>query len=64
MMRIAFIIALASLVSVAQSQERIARLDNSVRVEYHYAYTSDFTYDSGSFDLGHTTSHALVLSGA
>jgi len=63
MIRIAIIVALLTVVSVTQGQERIANLDNFVRVEYHYAYTSDFEYDSAVFDGGHTTSHALVLSG-
>ena len=56
-------VALLTVVAVAQGQERIANLDNSVRVEYHYAYTGDFIYDSGDFDGGSTISHALVLSG-
>lgn len=63
MMRIAPVVALACVASVAQGEERVARLDNSVRVEYHYAYTGDYVYDSGDFDGGPTTSHALVLSG-
>ena len=63
MMRVAVLVALLTVVSVAQGQESIEHLGHSVRLEYHYAYTSDYKYDSGSFDGGNTTSHALVLSG-
>ena len=63
MMRIVQIVVLLTVASVAQTQERIANLDNSIRVEYHYAYTGDFIYDTADFDAGNTTSHALVLSG-
>ena len=64
MVRIAVTVTLLAVVSVAQGQERVASLGHSVRVEYHYAYTSDFVYDSENFAGGNTTSHALVLSGA
>ena len=63
MMRIAVSVVLLTVVSVVHGQDRIANLDNSIRVEYHYADTGDFIYDSGDFDGGSTTSHALVLSG-
>lgn len=63
MMRSVVIVALLTVVSVAQGQERNGSRGHSVRVEYHYAYTSDYVYDTGSFDGGNVTSHALVLSG-
>ena len=63
MMRIAVTVLLLTVFSVAPGQERTASLGHSVRVEYHYAYTSDFVYDSAVFEGGNTTSHALVLSG-
>ena len=64
MMRIAVILALLTAVSVAQGQDNNADLGHSIRVEYQYAYTSDYVYGGGSFAGGNVTSHALVLSGA
>lgn len=49
--------------SAAPGQEHFLSLDKSIRVEYHYAYTSDFEYDSAVFDGGTTTSHAVVFAG-
>lgn len=64
MVRTTVSVALLTIASVGHGQEPVASMDNSVRVEYHYAYTGDFVYDTGDFDVGATTSHALVLSAA
>lgn len=62
-MRFVLFVAMLTVSSIAQGQERIAHLENSVRVEYQYVHTSDFEDNIGPFDIGETDTHALLLSG-
>lgn len=63
-LRIALAAAVFAATPVAAAQERIADFDNSVRLEYLYAHTGDFTSaDWGSANVGTTDTHVLLLSG-
>ena len=63
MFRIVLAAVLVIAVSVASAQERIAGFDNSVRLEYWYVSTGEFKDDYGSYDIGTTDTHVLLLSG-
>ena len=62
-MRVALFVVLLIAIPAAQGQERIANLENSIRVEYQYFHTSDFYDSEGRGDIGETDSHVLLLSG-
>jgi hypothetical protein len=62
--RISVVAALTALSALASAQERIADLDNSIRVEYQYARASDYrTEDGTAVPVGDNDTHVLLLSG-
>ena len=63
MFRVVLVSALLIGLSVAEAQEQTAGLENSIRLDYYYVHTADFTSDVLTYDAGTTDSHALQLSG-
>lgn len=49
--------------SVASAQEHISDYDDSVRIEYQYARSSQYNTTEGPVDTGRTDTHVLLLSG-
>ena len=62
MFRIALASALLTVMSVTEAQESSADVDNSIRLDYHYVNTGDFTSDALTYDAGTTDTHAIQLS--
>ena len=57
------VIVLLALTPPLAAQERIADYDDSIRLEYNYSQTSQFTSDElGTADVGTTDTHAIVAS--
>jgi hypothetical protein len=63
MYRIALASVLLIVISITEAQEREADFDDSLRFDYYYIHTGDFTSDALTFDGGTTDTHALQLSG-
>lgn len=63
MFRVALASVLLTVLSVTEAQEHTADFDDSIRLDYHYVNTADFTSDALTFDAGTTDSHAIQLSG-
>jgi hypothetical protein len=63
MFRVALASALLTVITVTEAQERDAELDNSIRLDYYYVHTADFTSDTLTYDAGTTDMHALQLTG-
>jgi hypothetical protein len=64
MLRIALTTVSLLLVTAASAQERIADLNNSIRLEYQYSRASQYRTDDGTaLPVGDNDTHVLVLSG-
>jgi hypothetical protein len=63
MFRVALVSALLTVMSVTEAQESKPDFDDSIRLDYYYVHTADFTSDALTFDAGTTDSHAIQLSG-
>ena len=63
MFRVALACVFLTVMPVTEAQERTADFDDSIRLDYHYVHTADFTSDTLTFDSGTTDSHAIQLSG-
>jgi hypothetical protein len=61
--RTVFCTAVLAVTPVALAQERIADLDNSIRVEYQFIHTGDLDSGIGPLDIGETDAHVVLLSG-
>lgn len=60
--RAVFCTAVLAVMPAASAQERIADLDNSLRVEYQFIHTGDLDSGIGPLDIGETDAHVLLLS--
>lgn len=54
---------LVAVAPAVAAQERIGDFDDSIRLEYNYTQTSQFTGADFTADVGTTDTHAMVLSG-
>ena len=63
MLRVEFLISSLLVACVANAQEHISDYDDSVRVEYQHARTSQYSTGTETVDFGESDTHVLLLSG-